>query len=251
MQAAITTTNLGKRYKRYHSDKPWTLIEAVARGIHRIRPDETYWGLRNINLSVNPGQMLGIIGHNGAGKSTLLRLMGGILRPDEGTMQVRGRIGGFLDLQAGLRPDLTGRENIFVSGVIAGLTRREVVKRFDSMVEFAELADFIDSPLRTYSSGMQIRLAFAVAAHTRPDVLLIDEVLAVGDMAFQQKCINRIRQFQSAGTAIVLVSHSVHVVEEFCDEAIWLRAGQIAAQGKPNAIVPDYVSEMTNAPSSE
>jgi lipopolysaccharide transport system ATP-binding protein len=190
--------------------------------------------------------MVGVIGSNGAGKSTLLRLVGSVGQPDEGKVTVNGRIGALLDLGAGFHPDLTGRENVFISGVIAGLTRRQVAERFDSIVEFAELEEFIDNPLRTYSTGMKMRLAFAVAVHIDPDILLVDEVLAVGDMAFQQKCLDRIAQFKEAGCTILLVSHDVGMVRQLCDEVLWLRKGQVVAYGPAEIVTDQYTNEMSS-----
>ena len=204
-----------------------------------------FWALREVSCSVAAGRTIGVIGNNGAGKSTLLRLIGGVGRPDEGSVQVHGRIGALLDLGVGFHPDLTGRENVFVSGVIAGLTRHEVAQRFDSIVAFAELQQSIDSPLRTYSSGMQMRLAFAVAIHTEPEILLIDEVLAVGDLAFQRKCLQRIAQFKAEGCTILLVSHDATLIQQLCDEVLWLRGGRLVAHGDPEVVVGQYVAEMT------
>ncbi len=245
MQDAIVVQELSKKFYRYHVDKPTTLVETFVRGLRHIRPKEVFWGLRDVSFNVAPGQIVGVIGRNGAGKSTLLRLIGGVARPDKGRVKTLGRIGGFLDLTAGLRPDLTGRENVFVSGVIAGLTRREVKQRFDSIVAFAEVEEFIDSPLRTYSTGMQMRLAFAVVAHTNPDILLIDEVLAVGDMAFQRKCLERIARFKAEGCAILLVSHDTNQIRQLCDKALWLRTGLLVAQGPTEVVADQYVAEMT------
>jgi lipopolysaccharide transport system ATP-binding protein len=183
------------------------------------------------------------VGVNGAGKSTLLRLLGGVGRPDEGSVKVQGRINGLLDLGAGFHPDLSGRENVYINGVINGLTRREVARQLDSIVAFSELEAFIDSPLRTYSTGMQMRLAFAVATHTHPDILLIDEVLAVGDLVFQHKCIERIARFKTDGCTIVLISHDVGLVHQLCDEAVWLHAGRLLAHGAADLVVDQYVSE--------
>lgn len=244
MRDAILVKGLGKQYRRYHEDKPVTLQEAVLRGMQRLAPVEYFWALRDISFRVEPGQMIGIIGANGAGKSTLLRLIGGVGKPDEGMVEVHGRIGGLLDLGAGFHPDLTGRENVFINGVIAGLTRREVSQRFNSIVSFAELEDFIDNPLRTYSTGMQMRLGFAVAAHTEPEILLIDEVLAVGDLAFQAKCLNRINQFREEGTTILLVSHEVSLIQELCDKALWLDGGRIVAEGSADVVGREYISKM-------
>jgi lipopolysaccharide transport system ATP-binding protein len=189
--------------------------------------------------------MVGVIGPNGAGKSTLLRLMGRVGQPDQGKIEVHGRIGALLDLGAGFHPDLTGRENVFISGVISGLNRREVQQRFDSIVSFAELEAFIDNPLRTYSTGMQMRLAFAIAVHIQPEILLIDEVLAVGDLSFQRKCLERITQFKEEGCTIILVSHDATAIRQLCDEVLWLRSGQLIAHGPPEVVVDQYIAEMT------
>ena len=185
MSVAISVENIGKQYYRRHPDRPRTIHEALLRGLRGLRAIETFWGLRNVSFTLSQGRMLGVLGRNGAGKSTLLRLLGAIDVPDEGQLQVHGRVGALLTLGAGFHPDLTGRENVFVSGVVHGLTRAEVRQRFDSIVAFAELEEFIDSPLRIYSTGMAMRLGFAVAIHMEPEILLIDEVLAVGDVSFQ------------------------------------------------------------------
>lgn len=240
----VTVKDVSKQFRRYHPERPMTLIEAIVRGFRRLRPAERFWALRDVSFSVKSGEMVGVIGKNGAGKSTLLRLIGGVGQPDEGYIRTRGRIGALLDLGAGFHPDLTARENVMVSGVISGLTRQQVLSRFDSIVDFAELGDFIDSPLRTYSTGMQMRLAFAVAAHIEPELLLIDEVLAVGDINFQNKCIERIAQFKKNGCTVLLVSHETSLVEKLCDRAIWLRDGQIAADGSAEVVVGQYVAEM-------
>ncbi len=244
MTEAIIVDNLSKSFRRYDPHQPQTFQEAVLKGLRRLRPTDHFWALRDISFRVAAGTMLGIIGENGAGKSTLLRLIGGVGRPDKGGTQAHGRIGALLDLGASFHSDLTGRENVFVSGVIAGLTRQEVKERFDAIVEFAELENFIDNPLRTYSTGMEMRLAFAIAAHIDPDILLIDEVLAVGDVAFQQKCLHRIAQFKARGCTIVLISHDAAVVRELCDEALWLRQGQLVAHGPAPLVVEQYVAEM-------
>ena len=246
MGAEIVVDSVGKSFRRFHPRRPRTLQEAVLSGLRGLGPVEYFWALRDVSFSISPGKMVGIMGANGAGKSTLLRLIGGVSRPDEGQIQVSGRIGALLDLGAGFHPDLTGRENVFINGVISGLSRREVSRSFDSIVHFAELEDFIDSPLRVYSTGMQMRLAFAVAAHLEPEVLLIDEVLAVGDLSFQQKCIQRIVRFKSQGCTILLVSHEPALIADQCDEAIWLRGGQIVSYGKAAVVTEQYVHESKN-----
>jgi len=245
VRGTVVVQGLGKQFRRYHRDRPVTLKEAVVRGLRQMKPVEQFWALRELSCSVAAGRTVGVIGNNGAGKSTLLRLIGGVGRPDEGSVQVHGRIGALLDLGVGFHPDLTGRENVFVAGVIAGLTRHEVTQRFDSIVAFAELQQSIDSPLRTYSSGMQMRLAFAVAIHTEPEILLIDEVLAVGDLAFQRKCLQRIAQFKAEGCTILLVSHDATLIQQLCDEVLWLRGGRLVAHGDPEVVVGQYVAEMT------
>lgn len=245
MPPPIVLQGLGKKFRRYHPDRPTKLRHLFARGYRKLKPVATFRVLRDVSFSVAPGKMMGVIGRNGAGKSTLLRLIGGVGRPDEGRVATHGRIGAILDLGAGSHPDLTGRDNVFVTGVVAGLTRREVAQRFDAIVSFAELEEFIDSPLRTYSSGMQMRLAFSVAVHADPDILLIDEILSVGDIAFQRKCLDRIASFKTNGCAILLVSHDLPQIEKLCDEVIWLRDGCVAAQGAPTVVVAKYRNEMS------
>jgi lipopolysaccharide transport system ATP-binding protein len=242
--AVIAAEHLGKQFSIYHKHRPTTIVEVFKQRLRHMRPLETFWALRDVTLTVESGQMVGLIGANGAGKSTLLRLLGGVGRPDEGTVNTSGRIGALYDLGAGFHPDLTGRENVYVSGVISGLTRDQVTARLDEIVAFAEAESFIDHPLRTYSTGMQMRLAFSVVVHTNPDILLIDEVLAVGDIAFQRKCLDRIRWFKNQGCAVVLVSHDVGMVEKLCDQVIWLREGRVAAEGPADLVPGQYQAEM-------
>jgi lipopolysaccharide transport system ATP-binding protein len=244
VKEAVIVHQLGKRFSRYHAQRPHTLMEAALSGLRRLRPKDHFWALRQVSFSVAPGQMLGILGKNGAGKSTLLQLIGGVGRPDEGKVKVNGRVGALLDLGAGFHSDLTGRENVLVCGVVAGLTRREIVRRLDEIVEFAELAPFIDNPIRTYSTGMQMRLGFAIAVHTNPQVLLVDEFLSVGDISFQAKCLERIKQLKAQGCAIVYISHSAEQIQELCDIALWLRQGQVAAYGTPEIVAGQYTAEM-------
>jgi lipopolysaccharide transport system ATP-binding protein len=245
MPDAIVVQSLSKSFRRYHADRPTTLKEALLRGLRRMAPAERFWALTDVSFSIAPGRMVGVVGPNGAGKSTLLRLIGGVGRPDQGSVEAHGRIGALLDLWAGFHPDLTGRENAFVNGVIAGLTRHEMAQRFDSIVAFAELEEFIDNPLRTYSTGMQMRLGFAVAVHTDPEILLIDEILAVGDLAFQRKCLDRIAQFKAQGCTIILVSHDTNSIQQLCDEALWLRRGKLVAYGPADVVTNQYAEEMS------
>ena len=242
MNNAVVVEGLGKQYKVYHADRPWTLHETLVKGLRRLQPAERFWALRDISFSVAPGRVVGLVGPNGSGKSTLLRLIGGVGRPEEGSIAVNKRIGGLLDLGTGFHPDLTGRENVFVNGVISGLTRREVADRFDSIVAFAELEAFIDNPIRTYSTGMQMRLGFAIAIHARPEILLIDEILSVGDHSFQRKCLERIAQFKAEGCTILIVSHDTGQICEFCDEAIWLNSGRLVLHDSPELVVDKYIA---------
>jgi lipopolysaccharide transport system ATP-binding protein len=241
----ITVQGLWKQYHYFDGRKPHTIMAAALSGWRYLRPKDTFWVLKDINLSVQGGEMLGIIGKNGAGKSTLLQLMGGIIQPTQGNIQVNGRLSGLLDLGAGFHDDLTGRENVMVNGVILGLTRRQVRRRLETIVQFAELDRFIDNPLRTYSTGMKMRLAFSVAIHSDPEVLLVDEYLSVGDSAFQEKGLNRVLQLKSQGCAIVLISHNTEKVAQYCDRALWLHQGQIGCQGKPQHVVDQYLSTIT------
>jgi lipopolysaccharide transport system ATP-binding protein len=240
----IVVEHLGKSFWRFHADRPRTLQEAVLAGMRRMRRTERVQALHDVTFRIADGEMVGVIGQNGAGKSTLLRLVGGIGKPDEGRIQLHGRIGALLSLGAGFHDDLTGRENTFINGVISGLTVAEVKKHFDSIVSFAELEDAIDSPLRTYSSGMQMRLGFAIATHIDPEILLIDEVLAVGDVVFQEKCIRRIREFKERRCTVLIVSHDSAFVREHCDTALWLHRGRVMGHGPADAVVHQYLEAM-------
>ena len=251
MRDVIIVENLGKRYSRRNSHRPRTIHEALTCGLRGLRSKEQFWALRELSFRVRRGSMLGVIGRNGAGKSTLLRMLGAIEIPDEGSIKTSGRVGALLTLGAGFHPDLTGRENVIVSGVVHGLTRSEVQKRFDAIVEFSEIKNFIDDPVRIYSSGMQMRLRFAVAIHMEPEVLLIDEVLSVGDASFERKCRDRIDRFRAAGCTVVLISHGLDQVREMCDEAIWLDAGRLEGHGPPNLVIEQYLLETSPARHSD
>ncbi len=252
MKPMVVVSNVGKKYRRYHPERPATIQEAMAkgtRGWRRIRAVEDFWSLSGISFTVGAGRTVGILGANGSGKSTLLRLIGGVGRPDTGRIEVNGRIGGLLDLTAGFHHDLTGRENAVLAGILNGLSRKEVLARMDEIVSFAEVEDAIDSPIRTYSSGMQMRLAFSVTVHTDPEILLIDEVLAVGDMAFKEKCLERIARFKAAGCSMLLVSHVGSTVEDMCDDAVWLDNGRLMAQGPVDDVVEQYSAHAKVNPS--
>lgn len=244
MLSPIQVVGVKKSFVRHNKLRPRTLKEVFIRRQLDLRKNTDFMALEQVSLEVNSGELVGIIGHNGAGKSTLLRLIGGVGLPDEGQISIHGKIGALLELGAGFHPELTGRENIFVNGIISGLTHQEVARRFADIVKFSELEDSINNPLRTYSSGMQLRLAFAVSVHTSPDILLIDEVLAVGDLAFQHKCLERIEQFRREGCAILIVSHDIAQVRNLCDRAIWMSDGRVVATGEPGGIVDQYERSM-------
>jgi lipopolysaccharide transport system ATP-binding protein len=243
MRDAVVVQDLGKRFRRYRADRPSTIHETLLRGFWKLAPTEYFWGLKDVNFRIAPGRMVAVVGRNGAGKSTLLRLIGGVGRPDKGSIQVCGRVRGLLTLGAGFHPELTGRENLFVNAIIGGLTHREVEARLETIVAFSELEEYIDSPLRVYSSGMQMRLAFSIAIHSDPDILMIDEVLAVGDLAFQRKCLDRIEQVKTSGCTIIVVSHDAGMARELCDEALWLRAGRLEAQGPCSGVIDKYLAD--------
>jgi rfaE bifunctional protein nucleotidyltransferase chain/domain len=243
--AAVVARDVTKVYRRFlHKNQFKTLKSALLTGslLSDLSPDQTFTALDGVSFDVPRGTTFGVIGENGSGKSTLLKLMAGITPPTRGTLMVDGRISALIELGAGFHPEISGRENVAINGIMLGLSRREVEDRFDAIVAFAELQDFIDAPVKTYSSGMYMRLGFAVAIHVDPDVLLIDEVLAVGDEAFTRKCLDKIGEFRRRGKTIVLVTHSLGLVEKMCDEALWLRHGRRVDQGDPRRVVDAYLT---------
>lgn len=238
---AIEVKDLTKKFKVYY-DKGNQLKERILfRSRNRY---EERWVLNGVSFSVKKGEAIGLIGHNGCGKSTTLKLLSKIIYPDSGTIEMRGRVSSLIELGAGFHPDMSGRENIYTNAAIFGLTRKEIDERFDDIVAFSELEQFIDNPVRTYSSGMYMRLAFSVAINVNADILLVDEILAVGDSNFQAKCFNRLREIKAQGTTIVIVSHSLSQIEQICDRSIWLQDGLIAAEGVPRDIHPKYLDFM-------
>ncbi len=241
MDPVVKVDGVEKTFVRRHSVGGWK--DLLVRG-GRGRESARVHALRGVSFEVHRGGMVGIVGANGAGKSTLLRLLGGIGKPSVGTVDVRGRIGALLELGGGFQGDLSGRENAILAAVVAGLLKREALRKLPEIVRFAQLEPFIDAPVRTYSTGMTMRLAFSVAVHTEPDVLLVDEHLAVGDLAFQAKCADRIRRLREAGCAVALVSHSMEQVRDMCDQALWLRDGRIAARGPAKEVAAAYEREM-------
>jgi ABC-2 type transport system ATP-binding protein len=234
---AITVEAVSKRF-RLHHERPSSVKERLLR-LRRSRAED-FWALRDVGFDVADGQTWGLVGHNGSGKTTLLKLIGGILRPTEGRVVTRGRIAALLELGAGFHPELTGRENVYLNASILGLSRRETDRYFDDIVAFAELEEFIDSQVKYYSSGMFVRLGFAVAVHVDPNILLIDEVLAVGDEGFQRKCIERVRELQREGRTIVFVTHAVQQVHQICDGAVMLDHGRIRAMGEVADVIREY-----------
>jgi ABC-type polysaccharide/polyol phosphate transport system ATPase subunit len=244
---AIELTNVTKVYRKYARRKQFaTLKSALLTGslIQDLQPDETFPALKGVSFNVPAGRTYGIIGRNGSGKSTALKLVAGITKPTTGTVNVVGRISALIELGAGFHPEISGRENVFINGIMLGLTKREVTRRFDEIVEFAELQEFIDAPVKTYSSGMYMRLGFAVAIHVDPDVLLVDEVLAVGDEGFTHKCLDKFGEFKRRGRTILLVTHSLNLVERFCDEALWLDSGKVRGSGDPKRVVGAYLTDV-------
>ena len=244
---AIELTNVSKIYRRYSHRRQFATLKSalLSRSLVRdLNPDETFSAVQDVTANVPRGLTLGVIGRNGSGKSTLLKLVAGITKPTTGTVTVNGRISALIELGAGFHPEISGRENVFINGIMLGLTKREVARRFDEIVEFAELKDFIDAPVKTYSSGMYMRLGFAVAIHVDPDVLLVDEVLAVGDEGFTHRCLDKFAEFKRRGKTILLVTHSLGLVERFCDEALWMDGGRKKTTGDPKRVVGAYVTDV-------
>src|SRR5438067_7916812 len=246
MTPAIELTNVTKIYRRYTGRQFSTLKSALLqRSLMRdLQPSETFPALTDVSFTVPKGSTYGVIGRNGSGKSTALKLVAGITKPTAGNVRVSGRVSALIELGAGFHPEISGRENVFINGIMLGLTRRDIQQRFDEIVEFAELKEFIDAPVKTYSSGMYMRLGFAVAIHVNPDVLLVDEVLAVGDEGFTHKCLDKFAEFRRRGKTILLVTHSLALVERFCDEALWLDGGHALAHGDPKRVVGAYLTKV-------
>lgn len=245
---AIVLEGVSKRFRRYTLKTYTTLKSAVINWILSRNPGpkgEYIEALKDITLSVKPGTTVGIIGRNGSGKSTLLKLVAGIMKPDSGRIRTNGRISSIIGLGAGFHPEFTGRENIYINGVILGLTKREIRDKFDQIVKFAELEEFIDAPVRTYSSGMYARLGFSIAVNVDPDILLVDEVLAVGDQAFQKRCLDRMTEFKRSRKTILIVTHNLDFVSRWCDEVLWLDRGQNMAYGDPARSVRLYKSSLS------
>lgn len=243
-EPAISAVGLGKSYVLY--ERPHERLLQMMPGSRRYGTELNV--LRDVTLEVWPGETVGIIGRNGAGKSTLLRILAGTLAPTAGTVAVRGRVAPLIELGSGFNPELTGRENVIFNGILLGMTEREVMAKFDTIAAFADIGDYLDRPVKTYSSGMFARLAFAVAIHVDPDVLIVDEILSVGDSAFQRKCVRRFHEVREAGCTILLVAHDEYLVRALCGKALYLRQGRMIAYGEPRDVVDLYVQETMPPP---
>ena len=245
---AIRVKHLGKKYQIGGSkEKYLTLRDVIANSLkapfkafHRTPPDEEFWALKDVSFDVERGEVVGIIGKNGAGKSTLLKILSRITTPTEGTVEINGRVGSLLEVGTGFHPEMTGRENIFLNGSILGMKRTEIAQKFDEIVRFAEIDKFIDTPVKRYSSGMYVRLAFAVAAHLEPEILIVDEVLAVGDLAFQKKCLGKMKELSHGGRTVLFVSHNMGAIRILCNYAVLIENGKIVKMGKADEVVCAY-----------
>ncbi len=254
MKSIIKVEDLSKQYRIGAATNTYSTLrdavsEAVKAPLKRLRRNgnndaNTIWALKNVNFEIWPGEVVGIIGSNGAGKSTLLKILSRITEPTSGRLELYGRTASLLEVGTGFHPELTGRENTFLNGAILGMTRSEIKQKFDEIVGFAEIEKFIDTPVKFYSSGMYVRLAFAVAAHLEPDVLVLDEVLAVGDTAFQQKCLGKMRDVSSHGRTVLLVSHSMAAVGQLCKTTIWLHDGRVQAFGPSDEVIQSYLNSQ-------
>jgi lipopolysaccharide transport system ATP-binding protein len=251
MSDAIVIEGLGKRYRiGQHRAAYRTLRDSIAAAVRRERGEgakKEIWALRDVSLEVGQGEVIGLIGRNGAGKSTLLRILTRITAPTEGRAVIQGRIGSLLEVGTGFHPELTGRENIFLNGSILGMRRREIAEKLDEIVEFAGVETFVDTPVKRYSSGMYVRLAFAVAAHLEPEILLVDEVLSVGDAEFQKRCLGRMEDMSRSGRTVVFVSHNLQTITQLCDRVVLLDAGGVAADGDSSDVVASYLQEHAGA----
>ena len=244
---AIEARGLSKNYPL--SDSQWARFrQAIAPGA--VRSERGLWALRDVTFTVEKGEAFGVVGANGSGKSTLLQIVAGILRPTSGAVEVHGRLSALLELGSGFAPEFTGRQNVFLNASILGLTRNEIEAQFETIERFAAIGDFIDQPIRTYSTGMVLRLAFAVAAHVDPEILIVDEALAVGDIAFRQRCMRRIHELRAYGTTILFVSHDTGDVKALCERCLWLENGAVRAIGQADDVVAGYLSAMISRESA-
>jgi lipopolysaccharide transport system ATP-binding protein len=254
MTAAITVQDLSKRYEigalKHETQLRDQLVRLLRAPFRRRAPKEILWALRNVSFSVEEGEVVGIIGRNGAGKSTLLKILSKITFPTSGSVRTRGRVASLLEVGTGFHEELTGRENVYLNGSILGMKKREVDKKLDAIIAFAGVERFMDTPIKRYSSGMRLRLGFAVAAHLEPDVLIVDEVLAVGDAAFQKKCLSAMKDLRGGGRTVLFVSHNMAAVENLCSRGIWISNGQVRMDGPTHAVIEAYMSTFGSAGSA-
>ncbi len=245
MEPAIRFESVKKSFA-FSSDKPQSILDSIISAVSRQKKStkKTLWAVEDVSFDVMPGESLGIIGRNGSGKSTILKLASGIIRPSAGQVVIRGRLSALLELGAGFHPDLTGRENIYLNGSILGMSKEDVARCYHSIVEFSELGEFIDMPVKHYSSGMYMRLGFSVAVHVEPEVLIIDEILAVGDQSFQTKCIDRIYELKRNGTTIIIVSHNLNTIRTLCSHIIWLEYGLVKMSGRSEDVIDAYLESQ-------
>ncbi len=244
---AIEVDRVSRIYQKYSARHRFqTFKSALVKGdlFRALKPDELVTALEDVSLNVEKGQTFGVIGENGSGKSTLLKVIAGIAKPTRGRVRTEGKVSALIELGAGFHPEISGRENIYINGIMLGLSKREINAKFDEIVAFAELEDFIDAPVKTYSSGMYMRLGFAIAINVNPDILLIDEVLAVGDASFVPKCLDRIDDFRRREKTILFVSHDLNTVAKICDDVAWLKGGRVQAVGDPKRIVDAYLQDV-------
>jgi ABC-2 type transport system ATP-binding protein len=237
----IEADNIGVMFKLKH-ERRQTLKKSVLNLFKKKPSVENFWALKNASFIVNEGESLGVIGSNGSGKTTLLRVIGGIFKPDEGSIRIKGRVSSLLSIGLGFQPELTGLENIYLNSAVLGMTKKQTDAIVDDVIRFSELNDFISLPVKTYSSGMHARLGFSIAVHIEQNIILIDEVLGVGDMYFREKCEKKMMQFRQQGKTIVLVSHNIEAIKSFCSRAILLDKGAVKAQGKPEKVVEQYMN---------
>jgi len=251
---AIRVSHIGKKYPLGGSQEKYltlrdTIVNSVKASVkrfHRPPPSEEFWALKDVSFDVEKGEVVGIIGRNGAGKSTLLKMLSRITTPTEGTIELHGRVGSLLEVGTGFHPEMTGRENIFLNGSILGMKKTEIEEKFDEIVKFAEVEKFLDTPVKRYSSGMYVRLAFAVAAHLEPEILVVDEVLAVGDAGFQKKCLGKMGEVAMEGRTVLFVSHNMGSIHSLCNQCILLDQGHLIEKGSTNSIISQYISSSSN-----
>ena len=246
MSNAIEFTNVSKKYRKgekfnsLRDSIPFLFSKAAREKLKKAKEDQEFWAVKNVSFNIKKGDVVGILGPNGAGKSTILKLLSRIIVPTKGSMKIHGRLAALIEVTAGFHPELTGRENVYLNGTILGMSRKEIDSRFNEIVEFSGISEFIDTPVKRYSSGMYSRLGFSVAAHLSPDILLVDEVLSVGDMAFQAQCSRKMRELLKSGTTIILVSHQLALIKSLCKRAILLQNGEVIREGGMEDVIPYY-----------